>query len=128
MAGNTPLETIDQLITAFKNGHVDTALALYDPEGMFITDGGEIVRGPTALRQVLEGFAAIKPTLTTHRHKVIEAGEIALYYSHWTMNGTAPDGSPVSQEGQLKDVLKRMPDGRWLILVDNPMGIDLLNT
>ena len=87
---------------------------------------------PAALEPVLEcgqgatealgRFVALKPTLRAQAQRVVEAGDIALYMGRWTLQGTDPAGQPVSMGGESTDVLRRQPDGRWLIALDNPWG------
>jgi ketosteroid isomerase-like protein len=40
--------------------------------------------------------------------------------NEWTMTGTAPDGSEVRQGGLSDDVVRRQPNGTWLVLIDHP--------
>ncbi len=68
----------------------------------------------------------MKPTLAPQSRKVIEAGDIALYCSHWTLKGTGPDGNPVEMSGNSADVLRRQSDGTWLVAIDNPWGSAIL--
>jgi hypothetical protein len=42
------------------------------------------------------------------------------------MTGTAPDGSAIEQGGLSVALLRRQPDGRWLMVVDDPFGDELL--
>lgn len=79
------------------------------------------------LRQALAGFLALKPTMTTESHQVVEAGDVALYCARWNLVGTDPAGKPVQMGGRSSDVLRRQPDGKWLIALDNPWGTDILN-
>ena len=41
--------------------------------------------------------------------------------------GTGPNGMTVEMAGKSSDVLRRQPDGTWLIAVDNPWGTEVLN-
>jgi ketosteroid isomerase-like protein len=70
---------------------------------------------------------ALKPVLTAQTHQTIQTGEVALYCSDWMLAGTAADGSPVEISGKSSDVLRRQPDGRWLIAIDNPWGPAMLD-
>jgi len=56
--------------------------------------------------------------------KVFQTGGIALTHSDWTLTGTAPDGSTVNMGGKSADVMRRQPDGTWLLIIDNPFGSD----
>lgn len=44
------------------------------------------------------------------------AGDLALVHTRWSLEATAPDGA----------ALRRQPDGRWLIAIDNPWGTAVL--
>lgn len=126
MAGRTPLETVEQLIDAFHRGDVKAAQSMYEQDGVLVDDSGKVSSGPEALRKLLEGIIALKPTLTTETHKIIQVGDLALYCSRWRLSGTAPDGSNVLQSGKSCDVLRRTIDGVWLIAIDNPQGTAIL--
>ena len=85
-----------------------------------------LATGTLALRAALAGFVALKPTLTSEAHQVVEAGDVALYCSRWSLRGTDPAGNPVKMSGRSSDILRRQSDGNWLIALDNPWGTDIL--
>jgi ketosteroid isomerase-like protein len=58
--------------------------------------------------------------ITSRVEEVLVADDIALVMNDWSLVGTAPDGSEVTQGGRSSDVLRRQPDGRWLVVVDKP--------
>ena len=60
-------------------------------------------------------------------HEVISAGDIALHLTPWKMTGVAPDGSPINGAGLSVAVLRRQPDGKWLMVIDNPFGDAILH-
>jgi ketosteroid isomerase-like protein len=126
MAGQTPLETVRQLVDAINGGHVQNALSLYESQGVMVSEPGRLAVGTDALRNALAGFIALKPTLRIQSHQLIETGDIALYCSSWHLSGTGPDGSAVEMDGKSSDVLRRQGDGRWLIAIDNPWGTGIL--
>jgi uncharacterized protein (TIGR02246 family) len=127
MAGHTPEETVERLIEAFHRGDVEAALAQYEPGGTLVTAPGTVAAGPEALRQAVENLVAIRPRLTTDSYQVLVTGDLALYYSAWHLTGVTPDGAEFHQEGRSTDVLRRTPEGRWRIAIDNPWGIALLD-
>jgi len=87
--------------------------------------GGEAVYEPVAVREVLEGFLALGADFDLRIHRTIRSGDIAILYSRWTMTGgTAADGSEVNLTGQTSDVVRRQPDGTWLVVIDNPFGCE----
>ena len=122
-----PLDTIKSLTQAINYGDIETALSLYESEEIFVVEPGKIVRGTAAIRTALEGFMSLKPTLMGEIHQTLDVGDLALYCSKWTLSGTSPDGKVVEMTGVSSDVLRRQPDGRWLIAIDNPWGTGIVN-
>ena len=123
---SSPIDAVTQFINAINQGDLETALDLYAPGAVFVTQCDTVVTGIAALRQEFAGFMALKPTLTSEKHKVVEVGDVAIYYSRWTMRGTDPAGNPVQQGGRSTDIVRRQPGGHWLIALDNPWGTDLV--
>ena len=120
---STPTETIRAFTRALTAGDVDTALGFYEPDAVFQADpGAPVISGEVAIRQALEGFAALDPAMTNDVAKVHEAGDIALMVIRWQLRGTAPDGQSVEMGGTSADVLRRRDGGGWGILVDDPWG------
>ncbi|MBV7328482.1 SgcJ/EcaC family oxidoreductase [Chloroflexi bacterium TSY] len=122
MAGQTPVETVNQLINAFHSGDVTAAVSLYEPDGVLVIEPGKVARGTEELRPAIENIVALKPTLVTESYEVLVTGDVALYSSRWRLNGTAPDGSSVEEGGTSTDILRRAADGTWLVAIDNPLG------
>jgi ketosteroid isomerase-like protein len=52
----------------------------------------------------------------------ISAGEVALASATWQISGGGPDGKPIDVRETSADLLRRQPDGRWLLVVDHPFG------
>jgi len=102
---------------------LEAALALYEPGATFVAEPGRSVTGTDAIREVLTGFLAMKPTFTIEVPLVVQAGDTALLHSKWTLTGTGPDGSAVNMEGQGIEVVRRQSSGNWLFVVDNPWGL-----
>lgn len=123
---NNLLDAVTQFIAAINDGDLETALSLYEPGASFITQSGTVITGTAALRREFAGFMALKPILTSEKHQVVEVGDVAIYYSRWTMQGTDPDGNPVQQGGRSTDIIRRQPRGHWLIALDNPWGTDIV--
>jgi ketosteroid isomerase-like protein len=87
---------------------------------------GVVVSGTAGIRQALEGFMAMKPTLTIEAQQVVQAGDVAQYCARWNIRGTDPEGKPVQLNGRSSSILRRQSDGRWLFLVDNPWGTEIV--
>lgn len=123
-----PATAVSELTRAINQGDVEAALALYEPNAILMAQPNQAARGTTQLREALTRFVALKPRLRAEAEYVIEAGDIALYVSRWTLEGTDPSGTGVSMGGESTDVLRRQADGRWLIALDNPWGVQVLGS
>ena len=126
MATTTVQEMMDTFFERFNSGDVEGILALYEPEATFVDEPGKVVQGTDALRESLNGFMSMKPTLELVKHETLISGDIATNYAQWTLTGTGPDGEPVSMEGVAVDVVRRQPDGTWKFVIDNPWGAAIL--
>jgi uncharacterized protein (TIGR02246 family) len=114
--------TIDQMTSAFSTGNVDGVLATYEPGAVVVGEPGNPASGTPQLRALFERFVAINPKFEFVRHEIVQADDIALHLNTWKMTGTAPDGSPIQDGGLSVVVLRRQPDGKWLMVIDNPYG------
>ena len=121
-----PADTVRQLAEAINRGDLDAAVGLYEEKGVLVVQPGQPARGSGEIRAALAGFIGLKPTLRTEAEQVVEAGDIALYVGRWTLRGTDPAGQVVAMGGESSDILRRQPDGRWLIAIDNPWGAKIL--
>ena len=122
-----PVSTVDRLVDAINRADVESAVALYEKDAALVAQPGKVVRGTAQLREALSGFIAMKAKLHSEAQQVIEAGDVALYVSRWSLRGTDPGGKEVAMGGESSDVLRRQKDGRWLIALDNPWGAQILS-
>ncbi len=53
---------------------------------------------------------------------MLTTGDLAMSLVKWTLNGTGPDGKPLTMTGTSSDVARRQPDGTWRMVIDNPWG------
>jgi uncharacterized protein (TIGR02246 family) len=123
MPAYTPEDADRLLCEAISAGDLEAALALYEPEARFVAEPGNVVTGKEAIRQVMSQFLALQPTLTLEKVTAVQAGDIALLSSTWSLAGTGPDGKPVSMSGQGREVVRRQPDGTWRFVIDAPNGV-----
>jgi uncharacterized protein (TIGR02246 family) len=121
-----PATTINNLVEAINQGDLARAVGLYEKDAVLVAQPGQVARGRSELENALAGFIAMKGKLRSEAQQVVEAGDIALYISRWTLDGTSPDGQPISLAGESTDILHRQGDGRWLIALDNPWGTSIL--
>lgn len=126
MFTNKPEEAVQAFFDAFNRGDIDTVVALYEPKATLVAQPGQIAEGHAAIREALNGFLAMKPTLIPEKKTLVAADDIALSVVRWTLNGTGPDGAPARMDGVTSDVLRRQADGKWLFVIDNPWGAGVL--
>lgn len=118
----SPTEVIELFAELMGRGELDEALALYEEDAAFAPEPGRLLQGKEAIRSALEGFVALRPTMTGTIEKVVTAGDTALVINDWSLSGTDPDGNPVDIAAKSADVLRRRTDGTWGILIDDPWG------
>jgi ketosteroid isomerase-like protein len=123
---SAPERTVSDLVNAVNRGDLDGALSRYEPEAVLVAEPGCIARRRAQIREALEGFIALRPTLVTSASHLVESGDVALYLGRWSLTGIGPDGALVRMGGESADVLRRHTDGHWLIALDNPWGASLL--
>lgn len=126
MKTSDPLDLVTQLVTAMNVQDLGTALTLFEPGASFVMKSGVVVSGTAGIRQALEGFMALKPTLTIDAQQLVQAGDVAQYCARWSLKGIDQTGTVVQLGGRSSSILRRQPDGRWLFLVDNPWGTDIV--
>jgi uncharacterized protein (TIGR02246 family) len=127
MEPSPPLTVITQLVTAMNAQDLETALSLFEPGASFVMKPGLVVSGTAGIRQALEGFMALNPTFTIEAQELVQAGDVAQYCARWNIKGIDPKGTPVQLSGRSSSILRRQPNGRWLFLVDNPWGTNIID-
>ena len=118
--------TIDANNAAVSARDIDSILATYEPGAVLASQPGIPVTGTPALREAFKHFLAVSPKIAVTNSEMLQAGDIALHSYTWKMSGKTPDGSPIEQGGLSVIVLRKQPDGRWLMVIDNPFGDHLL--
>lgn len=117
---STPQALMDLFTNLVHARDLDGLVALYEPSAVFEQQPGIVIRGHAAIAAALADLIALRPRMITNTVQVLETGDIALVVNEWTMTGTVPDGADVRRGGRSADVLRRQPDGRWLVVVDKP--------
>jgi uncharacterized protein (TIGR02246 family) len=113
---------ISLFASCLEAGDLERALRLYEPDAVLVPQPGEVVAGIDAIRPALAPFFAGGGRMTSEVRKVVEAGDLATVLNHWTLDAVQPDGTPVKLEATSADVVRRQPDGRWLLVIDDPWG------
>jgi len=121
------LSTIEDMVDAFHRGDIDGILQTYEPGAVVVGHPGAPISGRAELTEMFAGFIAAKARFRFEAHEVIRAGDLAVHLTPWRMAGVGPDGEPIEGRGLSVAVLRRQPDGRWLMVIDNPYGDSSLN-
>jgi uncharacterized protein (TIGR02246 family) len=108
---------------AFNTGDIEQVMALYEPDCVLVPEPGQQVAGTAAIRDALLGFLAVKGKIKYASKRVLVNGDIALVNGHWDLNGTGPDGSPVSMSGDTSEIIRRQADGTWRYIIDDPFSL-----
>jgi ketosteroid isomerase-like protein len=120
-----PEDVIEVATQTFNSGDVDTHMANYEPDAYLNFEPGHLTAtGIPAIREAFTGILAMKPTLTLELLSCNQTGDIALIRDRWHLTGTGGDGNPVDMSGQTAAVLRRQPDGNWLIIIDDIFSAD----
>jgi uncharacterized protein (TIGR02246 family) len=124
MSIHKPEEVLEVVTRAINSGDVDAQMAIYEPEAYFNFEPGQVTAtGIEAIREVFSGFLAMKPKLTLELISLNQTDGIALIRDSWHLIGTASDGNPVDMSGQTVAVLRRQPDGNWLVVIDDVFSL-----
>ena len=124
MPAKTPRIAINRLIIALSDRDLEAALALYEEDATLVVYPGMQGKGIPAIRTFFEGLFTLSPEVQYEAKIFTEAGELALFSAKWTILSAIPANLPVPKTSYPVHVaiLRKQPDGNWLIAVDNPWG------
>jgi uncharacterized protein (TIGR02246 family) len=119
-----PEDLYPALSEAYNAGDLEAVLSLYDPKAVFVIKPGRVTESPAELRAAVQHVIALRGRLTVNPHTFTRSDDLVLVLGTFTLSGRRPDGTPFESASRFADVLRRQPDGPWLIAVDNPYGGD----
>jgi ketosteroid isomerase-like protein len=111
-------------VEEFNRGNISFLMTLYEKDACFASKPGQVLQDLESIRRSLQGFIDMKVKLEARVRRVIQAGNIALLITEWSIAGTEPDGKPINLTGRGTVVLRSQSDGSWLVVVENPWGTD----
>ena len=123
MAAMKPEDAASMVAKAMEAGDLDAVVDLYEPNASLVVEPGKTVTGSAAIREAMAGFIGLKPKLTSQHHLTVAADDLALVSTKWSLEGTGPDGKPMTMSATSTDVMRRQPDGSWKVIIDNPFGV-----
>jgi ketosteroid isomerase-like protein len=122
MPAMTP-EQIHRLFEdTFNDGDIDSLMLLYEPDAVLVPQPGSVTTGTEQVRAALQGYLALNGRITLDTKLVLSVGDLAYLSNAWSLNGTGPDGSPLTLGAATAEVARRQPDGTWLYVIDNAWG------
>jgi ketosteroid isomerase-like protein len=119
-----PADLLYLQVEEFNRGNVSFLMTLYEKDACFASNLGQVVQGLESIRRSLQGFIDMKVKLEARVRRVIQAGNLALLTTEWSIVGTEPDGKPINLTGRGTVVLRSQFDGSWLMVIENPWGTD----
>jgi uncharacterized protein (TIGR02246 family) len=112
---------MEHLVAARRRGDLEAALACYEPTAVIMAAPGAPLTGVEAVREFTKATMALD--IAFGERVVIDQGSIALHLSAWVLTA---EGQHEPSRGCSTDVLRRQPDGRWLLAIDNAWGPSLI--
>jgi ketosteroid isomerase-like protein len=126
----TPEELLKLQVEEFNKGNVSFLMSLYEDDACFASEPGQVVKDLESIRQSLQRFIDMKAKLEAQVKRVLQASDLALLITEWSINGTEFNGKPIRFSGRGTVVLRQQKqqqhsDGTaWRIVIENPWGTD----
>jgi ketosteroid isomerase-like protein len=116
--------TASRLIAALYDRDLEAAMALYEQEATLAGYPGMLVKGISDIRHFLKGLFSLNAHVRYETGVFTESGDLALFTAKWKILNviTTPLPMPKASYPVHISVLRKQPDGSWLIAVDNPWG------
>ena len=108
---------IETWIAASQHGDLDTVLSLMADDIVFMTPG----RDPFGKKVFAEAFGAMKGIVMTGVSEVKEIGIVGSWAwcrTHLAITVTPPGGKATRRSGYILSVLRKEPNGAWVIARD----------
>lgn len=106
---------------AMNRGDIEAALALHEPNARWFQVTGETITGLDGIRSALEGFLALKATFSADITPLTNGdNSVAITRASWRLEGTGPDGQPLTMAAKSTELVRRQPDGSWLFAIIAP--------
>jgi uncharacterized protein (TIGR02246 family) len=110
-------ELVSTWMTATKQGDVDTLLSLMDDDVLFMVPGKE----PFGIAEFAANSRQMKDVQidgTSDIQEIQILGDWAWMRNHLEVTITAPNSAPKVRSGYTLTILRKKPDGAWLLFRD----------
>ncbi len=108
---------VDTWLSASKAGDIKTVLGLMSDDVIFMVPGQEPF-GKAAFAAASEGAKDLRIEGHSEIEELQIFGDWAYMRSHLDVTATPPQGAPVRRSGYTLTILRKLPDGRWVISRD----------
>jgi uncharacterized protein (TIGR02246 family) len=117
LPARSPEEIHSLVQTAFNRGDAQALIELYEPEGVLVIDGKNIV-GRENLLGAFETILSRSGRMTLETQLIIDSGQgLAVLHGKWMVEYPS---EPRLTRGISTEVVRRQPNGTWLFAIDNP--------
>lgn len=120
------IEAADQAISA---GDFDALMGFYSDDATLVVKPGLIVTGKDNIRRAFVAIADyFNHNIAVRQGKmvVLEGGDTALVIMETILDVVGQDDAPMSITRRATYVFKQEDAGRWLCVIDNSYGTELL--
>jgi ketosteroid isomerase-like protein len=122
----SPEQAVQLLDRAFKERDIETVLSFYEDAAVVVVEPGQMMRGTASLRGFFEQAMSSGASATQLKTWSVEADGVALFVSRWVLSRSAPGQKPDDRTFVATTVFRKQPNGGWKILIDNPIGPQVL--
>jgi ketosteroid isomerase-like protein len=120
----TPEALLNSQVEKFNKGNINFLMTLYENDACFASKPGQTVNDLEGIRRAFQGFIEARVKLDARAKRVLQADNLALLITEWSLTGTEPDGKPINLNGRGTIVFRRQPDHSWLMVIENPWGTE----
>jgi ketosteroid isomerase-like protein len=124
----TPEDLLNLQVEEFNKGNVSFLMTLYEDDACFASELGQVIKDLESIRQSLQRFIDMRAKLEARVKRVLQASDLALLITEWSINGTASDGKRINLSGRGTVVLRQQKQHSdriaWRIVIENPWGTD----
>ena len=121
------LNAVEKMTHAFHNKDIKGVMKSYEPDAVVVFEPQQPVSDEHMLTEMFKGAFTLNPRFEYGGHEVFVNGNIAMHIAPWVMEGQAPDGTKIAQNGLSIAILRKQKNGEWLMVFDNPHGSFLMN-
>lgn len=105
-------------VEAYTSGDVEALVAMHAPESVIQSPFGTVHEGLHGAREYYSMNVAAAPknrSVTITESKLREFGDLIIQNASWEFSAARPDDTPISVSGRSSMVVKRTPEGFYIL-------------